>query len=69
MARNTGGVRLSRAVFALGMIGTVVTAVVLVPRILPPGPRPRFQLPVPCGESWVLGTYPGHGVPMCPDQH
>ena len=33
---------------------------VLVPRLLPAGPRPAFQLPVACGETWVLGTYPGH---------
>jgi hypothetical protein len=66
-----GGVRLSRVVFALGMIGIAVTAVVLVPRILPAGPRPRFQLPVLCGETWVLGTYAGHGaydVDMFPTQ-
>jgi hypothetical protein len=25
-----------------------------------PGPRPAFQLPFPCGESWHLTTYPGH---------
>ncbi|GIG88434.1 VCBS repeat domain-containing M23 family metallopeptidase [Plantactinospora endophytica] len=24
------------------------------------GPRPLFQLPFPCGEQWVLATYPGH---------
>ncbi|MDH2429534.1 peptidoglycan DD-metalloendopeptidase family protein [Sphaerisporangium sp. TRM90804] len=24
------------------------------------GPRPLFQLPFPCGESWLLQTYPGH---------
>ena len=71
MVRDAGGVRLSRAVFVLGMIGTVAAAVVLVPRILPAGPRPRFQLPVPCGETWVLGTYPGHDyydVDMFPTQ-
>ncbi|GAB7045584.1 hypothetical protein JCM9534A_07100 [Catenuloplanes indicus JCM 9534] len=27
----------------------------------PPGPRPAFQLPVACGETWRLSTYPGHG--------
>jgi hypothetical protein len=71
MARDSGGVSLSRAVFALGMIGIAVTAVVLGPRVLPAGPRPRFQLPVPCGETWLLGTYPGHDdydVDMFPTQ-
>src|ERR687894_1380032 len=24
------------------------------------GPRPLFQLPFPCGESWHLATYFGH---------
>jgi Peptidase family M23/Repeat of unknown function (DUF346) len=24
------------------------------------GPRPLFQLPFPCGETWRLATYPGH---------
>jgi hypothetical protein len=25
-----------------------------------PGPRPAFQLPFPCGETWHLSTYAGH---------
>ncbi|GAB7044516.1 hypothetical protein JCM9533A_83670 [Catenuloplanes niger JCM 9533] len=29
--------------------------------VRPPGPRPAFQLPVACGETWRLSTYPGHG--------
>jgi hypothetical protein len=33
---------------------------VVVPRLLPAGPRPAFQMPVACGEAWLLGTYPGH---------
>ena len=35
-------------------------AVVVVPQLLPAGPRPLFQLPVACGETWQLSTYPGH---------
>lgn len=46
---------------ALG-VALVVGAVVLVPMLLPPGPRPVFQMPVGCGETWQLGTYPGHGT-------
>ncbi|MBO3739133.1 M23 family metallopeptidase [Actinoplanes sp. NEAU-H7] len=38
----------------------VVTGAIVLPRLRPPGPRPAFQLPVTCGETWVLGTYPGH---------
>lgn len=37
-----------------------VAAVVVVPLLRPAGPRPLFQLPVACGETWQLGTYPGH---------
>jgi hypothetical protein len=45
-------------VVVLGVVA--VAAVVVVPMLLPPGPRPLFQLPVGCGETWQLGTYPGH---------
>ena len=45
-------------VVVLGVIA--VAAVAVVPMLLPPGPRPLFQLPVGCGETWQLGTYPGH---------
>jgi hypothetical protein len=38
-----------------------VAVVVGVWQVLRPGPRPLFQLPVACGETWQLGTYPGHG--------
>ncbi|MBB5873590.1 hypothetical protein F4553_007024 [Allocatelliglobosispora scoriae] len=49
-------------VLLLGAAAIVITAgIVVVPQLLPPGPRPNFQLPVTCGETWQLGTYPGHG--------
>lgn len=38
----------------------IAGAVVIVAMLLPPGPRPLFQMPVGCGETWQLGTYPGH---------
>ncbi|SHN48077.1 Peptidase family M23 [Cryptosporangium aurantiacum] len=38
----------------------IAAAVIVVPIVRPPGPRPAFQLPVACGETWQLGTYPGH---------
>ena len=48
-------------VLVLGAVAALVAvAVVVVPLLLPPGPRPLFQLPVACGETWRLGTYPGH---------
>lgn len=53
--------RTARAALALGAVAAVLAiAVVVVPLLRPPGPRPLFQLPVPCGETWQLGTYPGH---------
>ncbi|GGM24812.1 hypothetical protein GCM10011608_07050 [Micromonospora sonchi] len=39
----------------------VAAAVFAVPQLLPAGPRPLFQMPVGCGETWQIGTYPGHG--------
>lgn len=51
-------VRVGLAVGAAAAL--LAVAVVVVPLLLPPGPRPPFQLPVPCGETWRLGTYPGH---------
>ncbi|WP_434743936.1 M23 family metallopeptidase [Micromonospora sp. SH-82] len=52
---------LLRLLLALGVVGILAAgAVVLVPRLLSPGPRPLFQMPVACGETWQLGTYPGH---------
>nr|MDT0656780.1 M23 family metallopeptidase [Micromonospora sp. DSM 115978] len=47
------------AVVAVGVLVAVVAAAVLLLR--PAGPRPLFQLPVACGETWQVGTYPGHG--------
>jgi len=52
--------RILIAVAALGIGVIVAVAVVVVPMLLPPGPRPTFQLPVACGETWRLSTYPGH---------
>ncbi|WP_229068312.1 M23 family metallopeptidase [Actinoplanes sp. DH11] len=42
------------------LAGVAVTVAIVVPRLQPPGPRPLFQLPVRCGETWRLNTYPGH---------
>lgn len=41
-------------------VALIAGAVVFVPTLLPPGPRPLFQMPVACGQTWQLGTYPGH---------
>ena len=61
-SRTRTRTRIVVAVVGLGVIAAVAAvAVVVVPLLRPPGPRPAFQLPVPCGESWRLGTYPGHG--------
>lgn len=51
-----------RLILAFGVGAAVIAgAVVAVGLYWPAGPRPLFQLPVACGESWQLGTYPGHG--------
>jgi hypothetical protein len=53
--------RTGRALLVLGAVAAgLAIAVLVVPRLLPAGPRPLFQLPVACGETWQLGTYPGH---------
>jgi len=53
--------RRPRVVVAVAVGGVLaLLAVFVVPRLLPAGPRPAFQLPVACGEIWRLGTYPGH---------
>ncbi|WP_245674043.1 MULTISPECIES: M23 family metallopeptidase [Actinoplanes] len=43
-----------------GITVIVAGAALLTPVLGPPGPRPNFQLPVACGETWELTTYPGH---------
>ncbi|WP_204946210.1 M23 family metallopeptidase [Micromonospora luteifusca] len=50
-----------RVLLALVAVAAVLgIAVVAVPMLRPAGPRPLFQMPVSCGETWQLSTYPGH---------
>src|SRR5215207_7297269 len=59
--RRVRTVRLLLAAGAAAVVVIVVVVVaVVVPLLLPAGPRPLFQLPVACGETWQLSTYPGH---------
>ncbi|WP_229402348.1 M23 family metallopeptidase [Micromonospora okii] len=59
--RRSRAARVAIVLAALAAVAALVAvAVVVVPLLLPPGPRPPFQLPVACGETWQLGTYPGH---------
>jgi hypothetical protein len=45
----------------VAIIVATVLALLVVDRLRrQPGPRPLFQLPVTCGETWRLSTYPGH---------
>ncbi|GAB3957209.1 hypothetical protein GCM10027614_72030 [Micromonospora vulcania] len=44
----------------VAVAAVVAVASVAVPLLRPAGPRPLFQLPVACGETWQLSTYPGH---------
>nr|WP_236647076.1 hypothetical protein [Micromonospora acroterricola] len=53
--------RTVRVLVALVAVAALLgIAFVVVPLLRPPGPRPLFQLPVACGETWQLSTYPGH---------
>ncbi|SCG64023.1 M23 family metallopeptidase [Micromonospora humi] len=53
--------RATRVASAVGALAALAAgAAVVVPLLSPPGPRPAFQLPVACGETWRLSTYPGH---------
>ncbi|MFI6822803.1 M23 family metallopeptidase [Micromonospora sp. NPDC050187] len=56
-------------VLAVAGLALAAVAVPVVPAVGPAalvtpaqaaGPRPDFQLPFPCGESWRLATYYGH---------
>lgn len=59
--RRRAGRAVIPAVLAFALVAILLgVAGVVVPWLLPPGPRPAFQLPVACGETWRLGTYPGH---------
>ncbi|MEU7791917.1 M23 family metallopeptidase [Micromonospora tulbaghiae] len=50
-----------RVLLVVGVLAVLAAAAaVVVPLVRPPGPRPDFQLPVACGETWRLSTYPGH---------
>ncbi|GLH99981.1 M23 family metallopeptidase [Phytohabitans aurantiacus] len=59
MSINPRG-RLRWPVIFLSAVCVLIAAVVAAPAAQAAGPRPLFQLPFPCGESWRLGTYPGH---------
>ncbi|MFI5493683.1 M23 family metallopeptidase [Actinoplanes sp. NPDC051859] len=68
-ARPRPWVRRSVIAAVVGVCLVVAAAAYIVLR--PPGPRPAFQLPVACGETWKLGTYPGHDdydVDLFPEQ-
>ncbi|MCZ7438200.1 M23 family metallopeptidase [Micromonospora sp. WMMC241] len=53
--------RATRVASAVGALAALAAgAAIVVPLLSPPGPRPAFQLPVACGETWRLSTYPGH---------
>ncbi len=61
LGRVTTRKRAILLVLAFATAAVVITAAfIVVPMLLPPGPRPLFQLPVACGETWQLSTYPGH---------
>ncbi|WP_433390448.1 M23 family metallopeptidase [Micromonospora sp. KLBMP9576] len=50
---------------ALAGVGAVLLTVLAAVTVVPApaqaaGPRPHFQMPLPCGETWRLATYYGH---------
>ncbi|MET7397668.1 M23 family metallopeptidase [Dactylosporangium sp. NPDC005572] len=53
--------RIALVVGGAALVLVLVVAGGAVWVLWPAGPRPLFQLPVKCGETWQLGTYPGHG--------
>ena len=61
-ARTPGTSRVARISAGVAVTVALVATVVIIvlPPLRQPGPRPAFQLPVTCGEAWILGTYPGH---------
>jgi hypothetical protein len=60
-SRRSRRIRTVLAVLACVVVAAVVAgAVVAWEYTRPPGPEPAFQMPVACGETWRLGTYPGH---------
>jgi hypothetical protein len=59
----------ARGAYRLTMLTVIVVCVIVSYVVLArradghpqrPGPRPAFQLPFTCGESWQLTTYAGH---------
>jgi hypothetical protein len=60
-ARRRRRRRIVLAIAAVFGVVLIAGAVAVVPMLLPAGPRPLFQMPVGCGETWQLGTYPSHG--------
>ncbi len=56
---NARCVRRSAAAMVITLIATALSTLVSNPARAA-GPRPLFQLPFPCHESWNLHTYYGH---------
>src|SRR2546423_14343317 len=53
--------RFRRSVYYLAAAAVAVVATVLTPlQAHAAGPRPLFQLPFPCGQTWQASTYAGH---------
>ncbi|SNS99484.1 Peptidase family M23 [Asanoa hainanensis] len=58
---NTTAARRGTAIGAgIAIVLTTLLGILVVDRLRRAGPRPLFQLPVACGETWRLSTYPGH---------
>ncbi|MEV0393551.1 M23 family metallopeptidase [Polymorphospora rubra] len=60
LARVLSSAFLALATTAAATLATVGTTAVVATPAHAAGPRPHFQLPFPCGETWRLATYYGH---------
>ncbi|SCL51538.1 M23 family metallopeptidase [Micromonospora peucetia] len=59
-ARLRTSARLALASVGAVLLAVLATVAVVAAPAQAAGPRPHFQMPVPCGETWRLATYYGH---------
>ena len=60
LARVLTSACLALATAVASVLGVVATTAGVATPAQAAGPRPNFQMPFPCGETWQLATYYGH---------
>ncbi|MEV4770469.1 M23 family metallopeptidase [Micromonospora humida] len=60
LARLRTAARLTLATAGVAVLAIAGAAIVVTTPAQAAGPRPNFQMPVPCGETWRMATYYGH---------